>query len=585
MGIRKTFFLVSALASMAMAATIYEAELGTLGNASDASQNPAIASDASASGGKYVKMNGGSISMTVTAAETKNYAIKIHYKNNYGGSKENILVVGNNTIGSIVFPETQASTFEDVESVARLNAGQNTISINNSWGWIDVDYIEVSDYVAEAFNISSTVVTAGATEEAQKLYTFLVNNFQKKTISGVMTGDVAIGTPLKSQADVVAVHTAGGKYPVLVGFDFLFATGKAGDVNSWNQDYTNETIKLAKELWDLGGIPAFTWHWKDPSNAVDAFYIEGAQVDGDEFTTFDYRTGFKAGTTEWDTNSDTYKQIVEDIDKISDLFLTLQEQKVAAIFRPLHECGGAWFWWSAVSKSDVHSGAEFVALYRLVYDRMVKVNGVKNLVWNWNPQTAALKDWNPGEEYFDILSVDIYNNANDHASNAAAFNGLKSNISKNKILALSENGPIPDVENMHNDEAVWSWWMPWYESWSAGFVSKTAASVWQSNFNDERILTLDKMPGWNGPISISKTASINPLKWSVQGKSLLIHTSKNDNVKIEVYGMNGAHIKTLAKGTLSLGSHRFSLEDLSQGLYMLRVEGSQSQWTKAITIR
>lgn len=72
--------------------------------------------------------------------------------------------------------------------------------------------------------------------------------------------------------------------------------------------------------------------------------------------------------------------------------MTLQEQKVAAIFRPLHECGGAWFWWSAVSKSDVHSGAEFVALYRLVYDRMVKVNGVKNLVWNWNPQTAALKD-------------------------------------------------------------------------------------------------------------------------------------------------------------------------------------------------
>ena len=49
--------------------------------------------------------------------------------------------------------------------------------------------------------------------------------------------------------------------------------------------------------------------------------------------------------------------------------------------------------------------------------------------------------------------------------------------------------------------------------------------------------------------------------------------------------MNGAHIKTLAKGTLSLGSHRFSLDDLSQGLYMLRVQGSQGQLTKTITIR
>ncbi|HOG69268.1 MAG TPA: T9SS type A sorting domain-containing protein, partial [Fibrobacteraceae bacterium] len=64
-----------------------------------------------------------------------------------------------------------------------------------------------------------------------------------------------------------------------------------------------------------------------------------------------------------------------------------------------------------------------------------------------------------------------------------------------------------------------------------------------------------------------------------------IHTSKNDNVKIEVYGMNGAHIKTLAKGTLSLGSHRFSLEDLSQGLYMLRVQGTMGVLNRTITIK
>lgn len=581
MYLKNIFLSISVMVSMSMA-TIYEAELGTLGDASDVSQNPVIASDASASGGKYVKMNGGSISLVVNVTETDNYAVKIHYKNNYGGSKENILAVGNNTIGSIVFPETPANTFEDAESVARLIEGENTVSINNSWGWIDVDYIEVSEYVAEAFNISATPITEGATDEAKKLYTFLVNNFQKKTISGVMTGDVSIGTALKSQTDPMAVFTAGGKYPALVGFDFLFATGKEGDENSWNQNYTNETIKLAKELWDLGGIPAFTWHWKDPSNAVDAFYIEGA---GDPFTTFDYRTGFQSGTTEWDTNSETYKQIVEDIDKISAFFLTLQEQKVAAIFRPLHECGGAWFWWSAVSKSDVHSGAEFVALYRLVYDRMVKVNGVKNLIWNWNPQTASLTDWNPGEEYFDILSVDIYNNANDHASNSAAFNGLKSNISKNKILALSENGPIPDVENMHNDEAVWSWWMPWYESWSGGYVSKTATSVWQSNLNDDRIITLDKMPGWNSVEAISAKSSVNPLQWNIQGKTLMINTSSSENVTIALYGMNGALVQTFAKGMLAAGSHQYALENLSQGLYIMKVQGSQGLATIPLVIK
>lgn len=39
--------------------------------------------------------------------------------------------------------------------------------------------------------------------------------------------------------------------------------------------------------------------------------------------------------------------------------------------------------------------------------------------------------------------------------------------------------------------------MPWYDSWGAGYVSQTAASVWQKNLADERIITLDKMPGWD----------------------------------------------------------------------------------------
>ena len=39
--------------------------------------------------------------------------------------------------------------------------------------------------------------------------------------------------------------------------------------------------------------------------------------------------------------------------------------------------------------------------------------------------------------------------------------------------------------------------MPWYDSWSAGYVSQTAADVWTKNLADERIITLDEMPGWD----------------------------------------------------------------------------------------
>ncbi len=343
--------------------------------------------------------------------------------------------------------------------------------------------------------ISYAPVNPNATESAKKLYNFLATNFGTHTISGVQTGDVDTDK-VKDMVDVQTVYEAAGKYPALVGFDFLFANGiKAND--AWYKQYTQTAVDAAADLWKEGGIPAFSWHWKDPSHTIDAFYTKGGN--SKEFTTFDYTKGFKAGTTEWDESSETYKQIVEDIDEIAVYFKQLQEKGVAAIFRPLHESGGAFFWWSAVTNaSDMHKGAEYAALYRLVYDRMVKTNGVNNLVWVWNAQTDIFNDatWNPGAEYYDVFSVDIYNSAYDYQSNSAAFKQMQQ-INGNKILALSENGPIPDASLMHADGAVWSWNMPWYESWDGKFVSKTKNTVWEANLKSPCVYALEDMPGWD----------------------------------------------------------------------------------------
>lgn len=340
--------------------------------------------------------------------------------------------------------------------------------------------------------VSYAPVNANATESAQKLYNFLATNFGTRTISGVQTGDVD-GSVVKELADVKAVYEAAGKYPALVGFDFLFANGvNAGD--SWYQSYTQMAVDAAADLWKNGGIPAFSWHWKDPSHKIDAFYTKKGNAT--EYTTFDYSAGFKAGTTEWDETSETYKQIVEDIDEISAYFKQLQEKGVAAIFRPLHESGGAWFWWSATDK--MHQGAEYAALYRLVYDRMVKENGVNNLVWVWNAEKSIFNDatWDPGESYYDVFSVDIYNSAYDYQSNANVYKSMTA-LHENKVIALSENGPIPDASLMHKDNAVWSWNMPWYETWDGKYVSKTKNTVWEANLKDPCVFALEDMPGWD----------------------------------------------------------------------------------------
>lgn len=336
---------------------------------------------------------------------------------------------------------------------------------------------------ASRAEVSYAPVTAGATGGAQKLYNFLATNYGVKTVSGIMTGDVGSGTDVKKQVDVDSMYLRTGKYPALVGFDFLFATGmKASD--SWYQSYTSTALVLAKDLWNKGGIPAFTWHWKDPSDVVDSFYTE--------HTKFDFTTGFQTGTTTWDTTSTTYKQLVSDIDEIAAKFLLLQKDSVAAIFRPIHEASGAWFWWGT------KGGAAFQALYNLIYDRMVDVDGVKNLVWVWNPEYASDASWNPGATKYDVISLDIYE-AYDYTSKfVTGYNALTSNYgSLNKIFAVSENGPIPDASTMKTNGTVWSWWMPWYQSWGGKFLNQTVDSVWTANMRDACTITLDEMPGWS----------------------------------------------------------------------------------------
>ena len=540
---RKTAVILAATLATAAFATQYEAESATL---SGGSKN---VNASGVSGTGYADMQEGNITFEGVSAETAGkYQVTIRYK--AGDFKANYIVVNGATSGTVDFEATTG--WSDVSTIVTLKAGTNTISLEKYWGWISVDYIDVEPYQSAAFKISATPVTQNATESAVKLYSFLRENFGKKTISGIMTGDMSgytLGADFKTHDDVKYIYTRTGKYPVLVGLDFLFATGPNAS-GSWNMEYTDKAISIAKGLWKAGGIPAFTWHWKDPLDKEDAFYIQGAD-NGQGYTTFDFATAFKSGTTEWNTESAAYKGIVADIDHIADYFLELQKEGVAGIFRPLHEAGGKWFWWS------INSGDQFAALYRLVYDRMVKVKGVKNMIWVFNPEGSTVTSWNPGSEYYDVLSIDIYNSANDHSSNASAFDKFKNASNATKILALSENGPIPDVNNMHTDEAVWSWWMPWYSTWSGTWPGQTKDAVWKSNMDDERVLSLEDMPGWG-----NYTANTNPDTTVTPPDSGTTRLVKDPQLygtaaTVGIFDMNGHYVGK-------------SLNSLPQGRYIVR---------------
>lgn len=115
-----------------------------------------------------------------------------------------------------------------------------------------------------AFAEISQVPVTGSTDGAKNIYKFLYDNYGQKTVSGIQTGDMDGASALKNQKDFAAVVSKSGKQPALVGLDLLMLTG-ANENDAWYKSYTETCVALAKELYQKGGIPAFTWHWKDPS--------------------------------------------------------------------------------------------------------------------------------------------------------------------------------------------------------------------------------------------------------------------------------------------------------------------------------
>ena len=500
----------SLLSSFAQDDTKLEAEDANHSNCS-------LVRDSKYSGGKALELinENARIRFVYNAVERGKYTIHIGYDALYGAKMVNVSVNGTNysfQTGDRVREESEVGTF-------MMNQGANSIVVTPGWTWFRIDYIRVAQGGSTLeFDISETPVDTQASDAAKTLYSFLHENFGKKTISGIMTGDMSTANGnVTRHADVQAVYRVSGKYPALIGFDFMNATGKSED-NPWNKDYTSASIQLAEDTYRRGGLPAFTWHWRDPSRRTDAFYTSDSDM---------RITDAMNADGSWNTSSTLYANIIKDIDTVADYFLAMQDKGVACLFRPLHEASGGWFWWGR------EGAAPFVKLYQLVFEEMVNVKGVHNVIWIWNAGEND-EDWNPGDAFFDVVSADIYNNDFDYSSNYVSFDKLKLLTEGKKIIALSENGPIPDIDREFEEEAVWSWWMPWYQTWNGRFVDKTSAAEWRKCMNDSRVVTLDDLPGWDVYAGIETPSAVNTTRqgmYDLQGRRLFKTPRKGLYVK------------------------------------------------------
>ena len=361
---------------------------------------------------------------------------------------------------------------------------------------------EIIDYVLEP---EVDLVNPKASNEARNVYNFLLEQSGKKTLSGVQSSH----SHKNDFIDAVYKHT--GKHPALAGYDFLFLQFSPTPDNwSWVQNYND--ISAPKEQWAANGLVNYMWHWNVPNskadwdNGVNNYNFDGYNFYCDK-TSFDIREALKEGTWQHDF-------IMKDIEEVAGYLQLLENENIPVIWRPLHEAAGnyglyegggsgAWFWWGRYGAEPCKQ------LWRLLYDQLVNVYGLDNLIWVWTVDVVPTipyaqernLDWYPGDEYVDIIGVDIYETNTD--AKTRQYQALVDLTKGKKLVTVSECGNIPDPAKCMDAGNKWSWFMVWCNSDSNGNIVLTPSDgnfnlntgeYWKQVMSSPYVMTRESMP-------------------------------------------------------------------------------------------
>ena len=418
--------------------------------------------------------------MTVTVPEDGLYDIIVRTAVIGGGTKVNELNANGQHVGDIT---NSGSWSDEVVPYVWLEAGENTVSVTTSYGWIAVDSFSIrraAPLPADVYEVKPTLINPNATDSAKRLMTYLCDQYGKTVLSGQQSQDGAFGL-----TNAAVWRGTGGDYPAVLGMDLIsYSPARVA-----KGDNSSNVVERAIEYWngDEGkhGIVTLCWHWcpaarydKSKNDPWGTFYTD--------------KTKFNLARAMNGRDPDGYQMLLDDIDAIAVQLKRLQDADVPVLWRPLHEASGGWFWWGA-------SGADaYLQLYKLMYDRLTNVHGLNNLIWVWNGQDAA---WYPGDEYVDIIGEDIYPGKHVYTSQAARFIKALSYTDTRKLITLSENGCIPDPEQLVRDNIMWSYWCVWEGEFvlkAAGFNNYseqyTEKNMLKKAYKSDTVITRKELP-------------------------------------------------------------------------------------------
>lgn len=298
-----------------------------------------------------------------------------------------------------------------------------------------------------------------------------------------------------------------GQNPAYYESDFMWFARK---------NFKDADIEAMQKAYERGAVIGYCWHIRGKES--NQFYSKA-------------REGFTA-------DKDLVKKIVaggpRDQNPELDWFYTKLDTTVIATFkkfgfpvtyRPWHEMNGFWFWWG----SDNCTPDEYIKLYRMTIDYL-RSKKVTNVLYVWSPDTRFTLEYYPGDDYVDILGLDIYEmGAIDYKPMELVISELeKMNdfaVQHDKVAAITETGLRNDKGIYRYPEEIPDYWtnyvlnpilnnpklnrIIWVESWySVDWSEKRTSQFYvpyrgiEKDFKNGQMAIDDFLEFYNNPATL-----------------------------------------------------------------------------------
>lgn len=417
---------------------------------------------------------------------------------------KNSLIINEKKIGEFNIKENEKNKFiKAIFYNVFLEQGVSEISIKEIDGDFDFDYIQIADSENSSMNsnqVSSAPCNEKATENTKKLMAYMAENYGKKVITGQYASN-------DKNDELDLIYKATEQYPAI----------RFGDMRGYslNGHFDSKEIEASEAWAEKGGIVGLMWYWSAPTGRASVYAASS------DFDLSKAVTNIDIATLSQEQISNLYDEgkiskeclaLIKDIDAVSEQLKVLDDKDIPVLWRPLHEAGGEWFWWGSAGPEA------YQWLWGILYSRMTFYHDLNNLIWVWNGQD---KDYMVSPNMYDIASMDIYlSDETDFGSRSEQYLWLKKLTNSKKMVAISECGLIPNIDNIFRDNAVWSFFGLWYGE----YLMSQNGELSEAYNSAEKLKRV-----YNSEGSINLYDYINRDKGEETGESTVKETEDTDN--------------------------------------------------------